>query len=315
MTIALLKGRDDIMLRIEDFYPKNFYTPMPEMYNENIPVTAGCGYDLCKFCDLNGLLKFEVFDIEKVKQYIKDRAEFYQGQLIVPKKFTLLEGNALCCDTNHLLEIMHTIHQHFPQVDYISSFARSMDVLDKSMEDLQALKEAGLDRLSIGIESGSDEVLRFQRKGVRPKDQLRALKKLEEAGIRYTCYIMIGLGGKRWSHDHALDTARFLNQVHPDELTVVTMVLFKGADLVKDVVEGRFKRLSVLESLQEERLLLSHLSLSTIFNGTHPTNALAIKGKLPEQKELLLDKLDQLIEEKEDDKHLALKEAGKWKHI
>lgn len=303
------------MLSFEDFYPKHFYTPMPEMYNENIPVTAGCGYDLCKFCDLNGLLDFEVFEIEKVKQYIRQRGRWYEDQLIVPKKFTLLEGNALCCDTDHLLDIMDTIHQSFPKVNYISSFARSMDILNKSQVDLKRLKEAGLDRLSIGIESGSDEVLRFQRKGVRPQDQMEALKKLEDLGIRYTYYIMLGLGGRQRSESHALQTAEFLNHTHPDEVTVVTLVLFKGADLIKDVKAGRFKRLTVLESMKEERLLLEHLQMETIFNGTHPTNAVPLKGKLPDHKDLLLKQLDQAIAKKQEEDQIALNEAGKWKDI
>ena len=100
---------------------------------------------------------------------------FYEGKRYVPKKFTLLECNALCVLTQHLLEIMHCIHDSFSQVDYISTFVRSKDILDKPLKDLALLKEAGLDRISIGIESGSDQVLHFQRKRDTTNHQLQTL--------------------------------------------------------------------------------------------------------------------------------------------
>ncbi|MGX7168836.1 radical SAM protein [Facklamia hominis] len=279
------------MTSIYDFYPKEYYTPMPEMHNESIPVTAGCNYNSCKFCDLNGLLKYQEFELADIKHYIKERAKFYEGKRYVPKKFTLLEGNALCVPTQLLLEIMHCIHDSFPQVDYISTFARSKDILDKPLKDLALLKEAGLDRISIGIESGSDQVLHFQRKGVTANHQLQALKKLEALDIHYTCYIMVGLGGQELSQEHADKTAAFLNQVQPDELTVVTMVLFKGADLVKDVISGRFKRLKPSQTVLEEIRLLEKLDLKSIFNASHPTNLIPVKGMIPQQKDVLIQKL------------------------
>lgn len=302
------------MKTISEFYPKAYYTPMPEMHNENIPVTAGCEFNLCRYCDLNGMQPFQIFPIENIKAYIRDRAAFYQGKRRVPQKFTLLEGNALCVDTEFLLAIMAEIHAHFAEVKYISSFARSQDIMDKSLADLKRLKAAGLDRLSIGIESGSTRVLHYQRKGVTAAKQLEALQKLEAAGIRYTCYIMIGLGGQEWSTEHALATADFLNQVHPDELTVVTMVLFKGAELVKDVREGKFKRLRVDETIREEKLLLENLTLDTLFNGTHPTNAVSIQGRIPQQKNRLIEKLDEVLANYQASE-LTNQEIEKWQDI
>ena len=168
--------------------------------------------------------------------------------------------------------------------------------------------------MSIGIESGSTDVLKYQRKGVTAEQQLQALKKLEAVGIRYTCYIMIGLGGQKWTKQHALETAEFLNQVYPDELTVVTMVVFKGANLAQEIRQGKFKRLKVQDTIAEEILLLENLTLSTIFNGTHPTNAVPIKGKIPEQKELLLEKLKDVLATHDTDK-LHLAEVIKWREI
>lgn len=302
------------MLELKDFYPKTMYTPMPEMHNLNIPVTAGCDYNYCRYCDLNALQTFRIYDLNKIKTYIQDQGAFYAKQRRQPKKFTLLEGNALCCPTDFLLEVMQEVHLNFKQVEYIASFARTYDILQKSEVELRALKEAGLDRLSIGIESGSTEVLSYQRKGVTADQQLQALKKLEAVGIRYTCYIMVGLGGQKWTKQNALETAEFLNQVHPDELTVVTMVVFKGADLAQEIRQGKFKRLKVQDTIAEEILLLENLNLSTIFNGTHPTNAVPVKGKIPEQKDLLLEKLKEVLVT-HDTSELHLAEVIKWHRI
>ena len=302
------------MLKLKDFYPDTMYTPMPEMHNLNIPVTAGCNYNYCRYCDLNALQKFRLFDLDKIKTYIRDQGAFYADQRRQPKKLTLLEGNALCCPTDFLLEIMEEVHINFKQVEYIATFARTYDILQKTEEELKSLKDAGLDRLSIGIESGSTEVLAHQRKRVTAEQQLQALKKLEAIGIRYTCYIMIGLGGQKWTQQHALETAEFLNQVRPEELTVVTMVIFKGAALAQDIRQGKFQRLKVQDTIKEEILLLENLTLSTIFNGTHPTNAVPIKGKLPEQKEFLLSKLKEILASRNNDK-LHLSEVIKWRNI
>ena len=284
------------MLKLHDFYQGGYYTPMPEMHNLGIPVTAGCDYNQCRYCDLNHLQPFQHFPLDKIKHYITDEAAFYHDQRRKPSRFTLLEGNALCRDTDDLLTILGYLQSAF-QVDYVSTFARSYDILRKSPQDLVRLHQAGLDRISIGIETGSDTVLRYQQKGVSAKHQLVALQKLEEAGIRYTCYIMLGLGGRQWSQDHAQETASFLNQVHPEELTIVTIVLFKGADLVRAVRSGEFQRLTARESLLEMRQLLEGLELTTLFNATHPTNALSLKGRLPEHKALLLAKLNHYLDQ------------------
>lgn len=301
------------MLTIKDFYQKGYYAPMPEMHNLAIPVTAGCDYNQCRYCDLNHLQPFQHFPLDKIHQYIIDQAEFYKDQRRQPTKFTLLEGNALCRSTDDLLTILADVKAAF-QVDYISTFARSYDVLRKSPEELAKLHQAGLDRLSIGIETGSDTILRYQQKGVSAKHQLVALKKLEQAGIRYTCYIMVGLGGHKWSQENAHETAKFLNQVHPDELTIVTMVLFKGADLVRAVRSGEFQRLNARESLLEMRQLLQGLELTTLFNATHPTNALSLKGRLPEHKDRLLTKLNDYLDQH--DSHQIEEEVRlKWQTL
>ena len=122
---------------------------------------------------------------------------------------------------------------------------------------------------------------------------------------------MLGLGGKEHTLEHAEQTARFLNQVHPFELTVVTLVLFKNAPLVQKVRHKKFHRLSIYESIVEEQYLLELLQNDVLFNATHKTNALILKGKLPEQKEWLLQKISHVLMTM-DPKTLSLQEIKKW---
>ena len=162
----------------------------------------------------------------------------------------------------------------------------------KSKDELLELKKQGMGELSIGVESGNDEVLAYHQKGVKREDNYQALLKLEECNISYSTYIMLGLGGKRLSREHAIDTASLLSKVNPQVMIVVTLVLFKDAKLVKSVRNKEFVRINILDQMREEKILLENLYMkNTIFNGTHKTNAIILKGKLPEHRNLLLDKI------------------------
>ena len=296
---------------IDNFYNEYMYTPMPEMHSEMIPVTQGCSYNKCLYCDLNYKQKFKVFEFEDIKTYIESRRRFYQDKRVKPTKFNLLEGNPLCLDTDFLLRIMKEINKNF-SCKYISMFARVKDVLNKSEKDLLRLKNEKMDRICLGLESGSDKVLAFHNKGTNLEDSLKACKKLERLGIKYSAYIMLGLGGRDLSKDHIEKTAFLLNQIHPFEIVIVTTVIFKRAGLAQKVRSKEFKRLSVRESILEERDLLEKLELETIFNASHKTNALILTGLIPDHKKKLLDKIDSHLEEYSK-KDLVKLENKKWR--
>ena len=249
-------------------------------------------------CDLNHDHKFKFLGLEEINKKLADLKNYYSNRRRSVEKIVLVGGNPFCLDTHILIEIIGLIKVHFPQVKNISSFARADDILRKSKDDLLELKKQGMGELSIGVESGNDEVLAFHQKGVTEKDNYQALLRLEECNISYSTYIMLGLGGKRLSKEHALDTASLLSKVNPQVMIIVTLVLFKNAKLVKSVRNKEFARINVLEQMKEEKLLLENLHMKkTIFNGTHKTNALILKGKLPEHKSLLLDKINKSLGE------------------
>lgn len=296
---------------MDKFYPKYMYTPMPEMHNEMVPVTAGCSFKKCIYCDLNYKQKFHIFKLDEVENFLIERKTELQKTNRLPKKFTLLEGNPLCVSTDHLISVFKLIHKYF-EVEYISMFARATDVLRKSDEELLKLKELGMDRLCLGLESGSNEVLAFHKKGHTAHDSILATRKLDRLGIKYSTYFMLGLGGRNMTMSHRCETAKLLNEIHPFEVVFVTTVIFKRAPL-KDYVRNKsFIRMSVKEILEEEIYIIENLNMDTIIKATHKTNPIPLQAKFPEGKEIFLRKLRDYYDSN-DEKSLVKNEMKKWK--
>ncbi len=295
---------------MENFYPIYMYTPMPEMHNVMVPVTSGCSYQKCLYCDLNFRQKFHVFKLAEIEDYLRKEKIKYDNMRRSPKKFTLLEGNPLCVKASYLENVFATIHKYF-EIEYISMFARATDVLRKTDEELLRLKAMGMDRLCLGLESGSDEVLSFHKKGHSVSDSLRACKKLERLGISYSVYIMLGLGGKEMTMAHREGTAKLLNEINPFEIVFVTTVIFKRAPL-KDLVRAKeFTRLPIKDVLAEEIYILESLENSTVIKATHKTNPLPLLAKFPEGKEDMLRKLKE-YRDNNSEKELRKNEMRKW---
>lgn len=295
---------------MENFYPIYMYTPMPEMHNVMVPVTSGCSYQKCLYCDLNFRQKFHVFKLAEIEDYLRKEKIKYDKMRRSPKKFTLLEGNPLCVKASFLENVFTMIHKYF-EVEYISMFARATDVLRKTDEELLRLKAMGMDRLCLGLESGSDEVLSFHKKGHSVSDSIRACKKLERLGISYSVYIMLGLGGKELTMAHRKGTAKLLNKIRPFEIVFVTTVIFKRAPL-KDLVRAKeFTRLHIKDVLAEEIYILESLENSTVIKATHKTNPLPLLAKFPEGKEDMLRKLKEYMDNNTE-KELRRNEMRKW---
>lgn len=295
---------------MENFYPIYMYTPMPEMHNVMVPVTSGCSYQKCLYCDLNFRQKFHVFKLAEIEDYLRKEKIKYDKMRRNPKKFTLLEGNPLCVKASFLENVFAMIHKYF-EVEYISMFARATDVLRKTDEELLHLKAMGMDRLCLGLESGSDEVLSFHKKGHSVSDSIRACKKLESLGISYSVYIMLGLGGKEMTLAHRKGTAKLLNEIKPFEIVFVTTVIFKRAPL-KDLVRAKeFTRLAIKDVLAEEIYILESLENSTVIKATHKTNPLPLLAKFPEGKEDMLRKLKE-YRDNNSEKELRRNEMRKW---
>ncbi|MBQ9565336.1 MAG: radical SAM protein [Synergistaceae bacterium] len=290
-----------------------YYVPMAESFAVQLPVTISCSYRRCLYCDLNQGMAFRELSPDEIAANLERLRFIHEEDTRPPTRFLLAGGNPFVLSSEKLSAIAAQVRAVFPSCETISCFARADDVLRKSGSELIALHQAGYDRLCLGIESGSDRVLRYQEKGVGRAENAGAMAALDAAGIRYSAYIMLGLGGQDLSGEHVAETASLLNQAHPFELTVVTLVLFKGARLAERVRSREFRRMTSLDTLKEGRELLSRLELSTVWNATHKTNLFPIKGKIPEHKELLLRRIDAAIQEMADG-DLKQYELRRWQN-
>ena len=310
----LIKKIKSLKREVYGEYGIYYYVPMAESFTVQIPVTVSCSYRKCLFCDLNQGIPFRELSLDEIEANIKKLRLIHELANKPAKRFLLAGGNPFVLSTEKLLRISDIIHDNFPDCEYISCFSRVDDVLRKSHDDLNILRNAGYNRLCLGLESGSDEVLKFQNKGVTRSENISAMNTLDNSEIKYSAYIMLGLGGRNLSDLHVSETIDMLNQANPFELTVVTLVLFKGAELVEKVRNHEFQRMSSLETLKEGRNILSELNISTVWNATHKTNLFPIKGKIPEHKNLLLNRIDNAINEisNSDLKQYELKRWRKW---
>ena len=294
-------------------YGGYFYVPMTQAWSLAVPVTVGCSWDRCLFCDLNHNNSFRIFTNSEIREKLTVLKRSQAKRRLPVRKIVLGGGNPFVLETGRLIEIIQMIREYFPEVDTISSFARADDILRKSREELLELKKLGMGDLSCGIESGSDRILSFQDKGVTVEENGKALALLESCGIHYSTYIMLGLGGREFSRENALETGKFLSSFNPKVITAVSLVIFKDALLLDKVRKKEFVRLRPREYILEERLLLEHLTMrDSLFNATHKTNHLPLKGLLPQHRDKLIKKIDDYLMDTSDDR-INAGEKGKWR--
>ncbi|MFO8101997.1 MAG: radical SAM protein [Dehalococcoidia bacterium] len=206
----------------------------------------------------------------------------------------LQDANSLIMRTPDLLEVLTHLKETFPSIERITSYARSHTAARKSVEELKQLHRAGLSRLHIGMESGCDEVLEFIRKGVTAAEHIAAGQKVTEAGIELSEYVIPGLGGRRLSEKHAVDTAHVLNQINADFIRLRSLILREGTDLYRMYEAGEFDPPSEDEIIDELRLFIDHLDCSSYLVSDHMANLLQeIEGHLPQAKDSLLGIIDE----------------------
>ncbi|HOM06420.1 MAG TPA: radical SAM protein [Syntrophales bacterium] len=206
----------------------------------------------------------------------------------------LQDADSLVMKTDDLAAIISLIRSTFPTVERITTYCRSKTASRKSVEELRRLKEAGLSRVHIGLESGSDEVLKFVRKGVTAAEHIEGGRRVVEAGLSLSEYVIPGLGGEAWSKVHAEETARVLNAIGPRFIRLRTLQIVRNTLLYEKLKKGEFTPLDDEAVLAEIRLLLENLEgIESTVVSDHILNLLEeVTGRLPEDKERMLGVID-----------------------
>lgn len=278
-------------------YVGTIYRPPSEAKSLILQVTVGCSQNSCTFCTMYKDKKFRIKSDEEIDQVINWTKEYYEDA----DRIFLADGDAIAMESKKLASILRRLYHTFPSLKRITSYASPKSLLEKTPEELKMLKDAGLDMVYLGLESGSPEVLKNIRKGVTPKDMINAAEKIKAAGITLSVTIILGLGGKNLSLNHAHETAKTLNLMQPDYLGALTLMVEPNSPLFHQVAQGEFQILEAPEVLEELKTLVKSLDLKkTVFRTNHASNYYVVKGSLPEDRDLVLDQIDKVLSTMED---------------
>lgn len=262
-----------------------------------LPIAVGCSYNACKFCTLFKHLKYRELPLEEIEAELI-RVKKVGGN---PKRVFLGDGNAFGVATEKLLKILELIHQHFPNCEGVNMDATVTNIQEKSDEELKVLKEAGVDQLYLGIESGLDDVLTFMCKDHNLEDVYAAIERLHSAGLDYDAHMMTGIAGKDRGMENAEAIARFYNKTNPRKIVNFSLFLHEEAPLYRDIEKGTFVPADELENMREERRLLELLDVKDVeYDGFHDFVKMRVRGTLPDDREKMIAKLDKAIEEFKD---------------
>lgn len=270
-------------------YDQPVYRPPGEWRSYIVQATIGCSHNGCTFCGMYKGKKYRVRPLEDIIGDIRETAIFFNHF----EKVFICDGDAIAMDTDDLLKIIREIKRDFPKCRLISTYAGPKSTLSKTPEELKLLREAGLGRAYLGIETGMDSLLKSTNKGVDRAEMLEAGLRLKEAGIDLWGIILIGLGGKPFSMENACETAKIVNEMAPNHLSAMNYTPVEGTKLGNQALRGEFQVLSAQESLLETRELIKNLQVSGMhFTSDHASNYLPLKGTLNEDREKLLSLID-----------------------
>ena len=293
-------------------YTGTIWRPPYEADSLLLEVTAGCTHHKCKFCTLYSDLpfKFRMSPMEDIESDLLEaqvlRTNPYSKMLTRlqgkaqpdPIRRVFLTGaNPFVLDTEKLLKIASLIPKYFPSVDSIGCFARITDSVNKTDDELLALRQAGYNGLTIGVETGDDAALSFMHKGYTSGDILTQCKRLEQAEIEYGFFYLAGISGKGHGESGAKASAEILNQLHPFLIGPNMLTIYPESDLYLVIQNGNWEEESELEKYRELRTLVENLNISTYFAAMGASNLFQLRGRLPEDKEKILDSLEKIISE------------------
>jgi radical SAM superfamily enzyme YgiQ (UPF0313 family) len=279
-------------------YAEPVYRPPSEAKSLIFQVTLGCSFNQCSFCDMYRNKEYS----EKTWDEAKAEIDLMAKQLPDTTRIFLADGDAINISADYMVQIVEYLYNSFPKLERVSCYAMPMNLLKKTPEELKKMREAGLKMLYLGIESGSDIILKKITKGATAETIIRACRKAIETGFTLSCIIILGLGGKTHSKEHIKETARVVSASSPHYLGTLTLILETGVKqefLTKFGEE--FHPINDEEALIELHDLVEQIDVKEkmLFRANHGSNAYNIAGTFPDEKNAMLKKISWLKEHPE----------------
>lgn len=274
-------------------YIEPVFRPPSEARSFILPVTNGCSWNQCTFCEMytQEQKKFRARKDEDIRRDIEQMA------LVVPgvRRVFLADGDAMILPVRRLTQILLWLNESFPDLERVSSYCLPRNIGKKSVEDLAELKALGLDILYVGLESGDNTVLEKVNKGETYDSSVSALTKIREAGLRSSVMVLNGLGGQKYSRQHALNSAKAVNAAQPDYVSTLVVSFPMGEARFRAGFED-FEPMDQGQLFQELYTFIEALELEhSIFRSDHASNYLPLKGVLGQDKQRLLNELEAAI--------------------
>lgn len=273
-----------------DFPP---YRPPSESESLLLRLTRGCPWNRCSFCSMYRGVAFERRSVDEIEKDIKTAATHCSSQV---RTVFIGDSNSLVLQPGTLIQIMHTLYEHFPLIERVTSYARAKTVARMKQNALNSIRAAGLTRLHIGLETGNPFLLKSIKKGALPADFDAAAKAAKDAGFELSFYVLLGIGGQDLWKAHAMDTADILNRTDPHFIRARTVHPQTGSELYEQCLTGGFKKALPITVLREQRLLIAHLDVTSRYLSDHISNYIPVNGTLPVHKEEMLALIDQHID-------------------
>ena len=272
---------------MELVYDYPLYRPPSEANSMIFQVTLGCSFNKCSFCNMYRTKEYSERPWDEIKAEIDMAAKFYPET----RRIFLADGDAINLSNDRMIQILKYLYEKFPAIERISCYAMPKNLMQKSDNDLKELRIAGLHMLYVGIETGNDVVLKKVTKGATYKTLVQACQKAKRHGFVLSCMVILGLGGKTYTKEHARDTAKVLSEAAPDYVGALTLHLEEGVynEFMEKFGEP-FVPLEDSEVLDELEMLVAGFDPKTpvVFRANHASNVYSIGGTMPDDKEKIL---------------------------
>jgi radical SAM superfamily enzyme YgiQ (UPF0313 family) len=294
----------------KEFERPEIYRPPSEHDAYYLPLTSGCSNNTCAFCRYCGY-RLTMRDMDDVKKEIDAMAMYLKTGIQIPsipdivymllqgwdgKKVFLQDADALIYPYDKLKEILKYLNSKFPKIERIASYITPNGLLHKTMDELIDLKKLKVGIIYVGVESGDEEVLTRICKGATHAEIVEACKKVKDAGIDLSVTVILGLGGKELSQQHALNTAKILTEIDPEFGGALTLTLVPGTPLYDLWKKGDFELITPFESLQELKTIIENSNFTKcFFSSMHASNYLSVRGTLPSDKARMLKQIDTIL--------------------
>ena len=273
-------------------YEGRLYRPPSEARSYILQATIGCSHNLCTYCDMYRDMSFRERDLPEVLEDIEEASRVYP----MADKVFVADGDALVMDAPRWNTILESLRASFPHLRRVSSYATAQNLLEKSDDELQGLREAGLSLLYIGPESGDPVTLKRIVKGNTFEDHAKAAGRAHAAGMKISVIVLLGAGGMDRTKEHAHETARLVTEMDPEFLSALTLTVIPGTPLQRLVDKGLFELPPIPDLLRELRTIVAESRPTrAIFRTNHASNYLPIEGRLPRDREKIVTAIEAAI--------------------